>query len=124
FLDSGKAVGNADGGATLKEVFKSGLNLLLGLRIQRTGGFVQDEDGSVLYNGASDGEPLFLAAGKRDPFFANDSVVALRFLNDEFVGVGVAGGSFDFSVGCAGTAHGDVGPDSVVKQDGVLGDDG
>src|SRR5262245_27241560 len=47
FLNGGKAVGDADGGAALHEVVEGALDGALGFGVQRAGGFVEDEDGGV-----------------------------------------------------------------------------
>src|ERR1700733_8017147 len=57
-------VGYDDRGAALAERAQRLLDRLLGLRIERRGRFVEQDDRRVLEEGAGDGDALALAAGK------------------------------------------------------------
>ena len=74
-------------------------------------GFVQNQDRRIANDGARDRDPLPLAAGKRHAALADDGVVALRHLLDEFVRVGQFGGAQNLRAARSGLAVGDVLPD-------------
>lgn len=75
-LDGAESVHDGDGGAVLCGDFKGGLDDLLGLGVERGGGFVEEEDLGVSDQGAGDGDTLFLAAGQHDGFVADFGVEA------------------------------------------------
>ena len=76
--------------------------------------------GSVLEEGAGDGEALALAAGERLAALADDEVVAAGLAHDEPVRLGAAGGVLDLGVGGVGLADAQVLADRAVEQAGVL----
>ena len=92
-LDGAEAVGDDDGGAALGEFAQGGLDLLLGLGVDLTGGLIEDEDRRVAVNRPGDGQSLSLAAGERRASFAEDCVVAAGDVADELIGVRPAGGA-------------------------------
>ncbi len=57
-------------------------------RVQAGAGLVQDQDRRIADDGAGDGDPLPLAAGKRDAAFAENGVVAIGELFDKLMRVG------------------------------------
>src|ERR1035438_9839880 len=117
----GKPVRDDDDGAVLHQVGQRLLYQHFALRVQVAGGFVQDQDGRVLQQGARDGEALALAAGKLDAAVANHSLIAFREALDEIVGEGGFGGGADGILLYAFTAVGDVVGYGVVEQKGILG---
>jgi hypothetical protein len=64
-------------GAAFGDAVEFGLDRLLGLRIQRRGGFVEDQDRGVLQQRARDGDALFLAAGEFQAALAHFGGVAV-----------------------------------------------
>jgi hypothetical protein len=116
-------VGNGNHGFAGGEFFQRGLDHALALGIEGGGGFVEEEDGGVLQQGAGDGEALLLSAGKFAALVADDGFVALRLGQNKIVGVGLAGGFFDFILRGFRAAEADVVQDSVVEEKSVLGDD-
>src|ERR1017187_7547816 len=59
----GESVRDDERSAPAHERFQRFLNQALALRIQRAGGFIQNEDGGILQNRTRDGDALTLAAG-------------------------------------------------------------
>src|SRR5579872_6368197 len=57
-LDRGKAMGNGDSRASLDQLFQRRLNAPLGLRIQRTRRFIQQQIRSLAQEGARNGDTL------------------------------------------------------------------
>jgi hypothetical protein len=62
--DGREAVGDDEGGAVLHQVFEGLLHEFFGGRIEGARGFIKNEDGRVLEQGAGDGDALALAAGE------------------------------------------------------------
>src|SRR5215217_8246996 len=62
-LDGGQAVGDDQRGAALGQFHEGLLDGPLRFRVERGGGFVQDEDGWILDEHAGDGEALLLPTG-------------------------------------------------------------
>ena len=120
--DGGEAVRDGDDGFAGGEFFQGGLDHAFAFGVQRGGGFVQEEDRSVLQQGSGDGEALLLAAGELTPFVADDGFIALRLGKDEIVGESLAGGFFDLLLRGIRTPEEDVVVDGVVEKEGVLGD--
>lgn len=93
--EGGEAVGDSDSGAIVDENIQGVLDFFLGFDIDGGSGFVQDEDGRILEDGAGDGKSLFFAAGKLETAFADNSIIAVFFLDDKFVSAGGASGGED-----------------------------
>ena len=100
-FENGDAVGAANGrkpmrdhhhGAVLHQVGQRGLHQGFAFGIERRGGFVQNQDGRVLEDGARDGQALALAAGEPEALFADHRLVALRHVQDEVVRQRIARG--------------------------------
>src|SRR5258708_40320378 len=53
------------------------LDQRLRFRIEAGGGFIEDQDARIGQDGASDGNALFLSAGKLNAAFADDRVVLI-----------------------------------------------
>src|ERR1017187_7114628 len=116
----GKPVRDDDYGAVLHQVGQRLLYQHFALRVQVAGGFVQDQDGRVLEQGARDGEALALSAGEFGAAIANHGLVAFREALDEIVGESGLGGGADGSFRYALAAVGDVVGHGVVEQKRVL----
>ncbi len=89
-------------------------------RVQRRGGFVEDQDRRVLQQRARDRHALLLAAGQLQAALADHGVVALGRGRDEVVDVRRLGRRLDLGARRAGAAIGDVVFDRVVEQHRVL----
>jgi hypothetical protein len=116
-------MGDGDDGAARGEPLEGGLDFVLGLGIERAGGLIEKEDGSVLEKGAGDGQPLLLAAGDEAALVTDDGLVALGLGEDEIVRECLAGGVVDLLVGGIEAAVADVLEDGLVEEEGVLADD-
>ena len=112
-----EAVGDGDGGAAADQVFQGRLNFALGFGIDRGGGFVEDQDARVDQQRAGDRDALAFAAGEGLAALADEGIVAVGQLQDEFVGVGGAGGVDNLLPRGVGAAVGDVLGDGAVEQE-------
>src|SRR5262249_18338221 len=74
--DGMKTMSDHNGGTVLAEMLDCLLHLLLGLRVQRRGGLIQQNDRCVLDQRARDRDALALAAGKLSTMLADRRVVA------------------------------------------------
>ena len=79
----GKTVGDHDRSASLHQILQGRLDQLLAFGIQRTGGFIQDQNRSAGQNGAGNGDPLTLTSGKLDAAFTGDGIKTVRKLLDK-----------------------------------------
>ena len=82
----------------LHQVGEAELNFLFGDRIQRRSRFVEYQDRRVLEDRARDGDPLPLTAGKLYAALANQRLVTLFRLQDEFMGMRLLRRLDDFRV--------------------------
>ncbi len=73
----GEPVSDDKRSAPSHQGFQRFLNQPFALRIQRAGGFVENEDGGILQDRARDGDALTLATGEFDPAVAHQRGVAL-----------------------------------------------
>eukprot|EP00095_Tigriopus_kingsejongensis_P004295 maker-scaffold722_size106786-snap-gene-0.30 protein:Tk04295 transcript:maker-scaffold722_size106786-snap-gene-0.30-mRNA-1 annotation:"receptor-mediated endocytosis protein 6 homolog" len=96
------------------------LNHLLRFGIQGTGGLVEDEDGWILEESTSNGDPLLLPPAHRHPALPQDCVVLLRESPDEVVSVGGLGGLDDLVVLGRGTTIADVLHDRGGEENWLL----
>src|SRR5690348_6687020 len=119
----GEAVGDDDNGAAAHQVLQSRLHQSLGLAVQGGSGFVEDEDGGILEQGASNGNALALPAGQANAALADHGFVAFGQSFDEVVGQGCLGGFHYTLLGNSGLAVGDVVAHRVVEEHGFLGHD-
>src|SRR5690606_8375459 len=97
--DRAETVRDHERGAAAHELVERRLNLRLALAVERAGGFVQDEDGRVLEEGAGDGDALALSAGEGGAALADHGGVAFGQRLDEVGDVRAAGGGADLFVG-------------------------
>ena len=99
-LHGGEAVGNDERGAVLHQLFQRGLHQAFAFRVERRGGFVEQQDGAVGEERTGDGDALALTAGQAHAALPQVGVVALRQLAHEFIRVsGVAGSAHVFRAG-------------------------
>ena len=103
-IDHRNAIGMANGGQPMRnddhraprhQSFERQLHHPLAFRVKRTGGFVEQEYGTIRENSAGDGQTLALPAGQPHAAFAEITAVTLGQLVDELRGIG----------GLAGSAH-------------------
>jgi hypothetical protein len=78
--DGREAVGDDQGGAALEEPLDGVVDLLLALRVDLAGGFVEDEDRGVTQDRPGDREALLLPAGQRRAMLADLRVIAVGLL--------------------------------------------
>ena len=123
FQNRRKAVCDGDDRFAGGEVVNGLLNDFFALRVERGGGFIQQQDRRITQNGTGDGDALLLTAGEIAPAFTGDGIVAIADLLDEFMGMRFFGSGDDFRLGGIKAAIADVFTDGVVKQEGVLTDD-
>ena len=85
FEDGVETVGNGNDSFSLHELARGFFEQGFGFRVEAGGGFVEDEDGRVLEEGARERETLRLSAGETGAAFADDSFIFLRERFDELV---------------------------------------
>ena len=120
----GKAVSDDKRSAAFHQRFQRFLNQAFALRIQRTGGFIQDEDGRIFQNRARNGDALALAAGEFDAALAHQRGVTFGEGLDKVVRVCLAGGLFYFFLAGAWLAVSDVVRNAPAEEQHLLGDHG
>lgn len=91
-------MGDGDHRAPVHQLQNAVLNQVLGLAVQGGCGFIEDQDRSVLEEGARDGHPLAFAARKLHALLAHDGVVAAFARRDEVVAMGELRGLGQFVV--------------------------
>src|SRR2546428_713400 len=109
-----------DHGAALLETLQRLHNHCLGVRVDGARGLVQNEDRTVLQEGAGDGNALALAARELDPALTDLSIIALRKSDDELVGVRGPGGRDQFVPGGLRLRVADVFGDAGREEHRVL----
>ena len=82
--------------AVFAQRVKCALNSSFGLGVERTGGFIQDQNRRVFQNCPRNGDTLALAARQRRAAFTDHEVVTARLLRNEGVGLGQAAGVDNF----------------------------
>src|SRR4030042_3034531 len=85
--DRAEAVGDDEGRAVLRDFLDSLMDLRLTVGVDLAGCLVEDQDGWVLHNGASDDDPLELAAAESEALLADHRAVALGTPAAELMGV-------------------------------------
>ena len=115
-----QAVGDDERRAALHGLLHRGENFVLGVRIDRGGRIVEQQNRRIEQHGPGDRQPLPLPAGKIEAPFAEHRVVAVRQRGDEVVGGGDFGGLFDLGQRRLGMAEGDVGGDRVAEEERLL----
>src|ERR1035437_522577 len=119
-LHGGQTVGNDEGRASSDQCPHGFQYKRVRCRIERGGGFIQDENGGIFQKSARNRQPLALAAGEIGAALAQHRVVALRQSADEFIGFGGACRSFDLGPRCVGAAIGNVLGDRQREQKRLL----
>ena len=93
---------------------------LLAVRIDLTGGLVEDEDGRVADDRPGDGDPLALSARECRAAFADHRVVSVRHFGDELIDEGLSRGVGDLFGPGAPFPVGDIFSDGGVEDDRFL----
>lgn len=133
-LDGTQAMSDNDDGllAHSNQLVEGRLHLMLTLRVQGTGGFVQEENLRLADQSTSDGYTLLLPARKLDTSSSDKSLITIREklgVSDEIVDRGLLAGivkhiqevdlSLTFSVSIFNTVE-DVVSDGIVEENGLL----
>ena len=92
---SGEAVRDDQRRAVLHDIFQRRLHQNFVLGVERGGRLVEQQYGSVLQDGARNGEPLALAARQGHPALADGRVISLVEMADEFGRRRALGGGLD-----------------------------
>src|SRR5437773_1877390 len=93
------------------------LDLLLGFRIDGSGGLVEDQDARVVQDRAGDAHALPLAAAERLAALTDLCVVTVGLLDDEVVRVGGFGCGHDVLARGAWPGEGDVLEDRTAEEE-------
>ena len=120
----GEAVGDDQRCLAGHQAFEGVLDEAFAFAIERTGGFIEQQDGGIAQDGAGDGEALALAARQARAGFAEEAVDAIGELAQESVGMGGFSGGPDFGFGRVGAAIADVFEGAGGKDHGFLWHDG
>jgi hypothetical protein len=107
-------------GATGHEPFERLLHQGLGLIVERTGGFIEDENGRVLEKGPGDCHPLSLAATQFHATLTNAGLVPTRQGGDEVMSIGRSGRGLDFHQGGVEPGIGEVLANRTTKEHRLL----
>ena len=95
--DHAHAVRDHERGAVAGEFFEHLEDELLAFDVDLAGGFVEQQDFGIAEDRAGERDALPLAAGEAAAAGADERFVAVgQLFGDERVGVGCAGGGFDF----------------------------
>ena len=100
--------------------WKAICTLAFGGRIQGAGRLVEDEDRRVFQEDAGNRQPLALAAAEIGTAFADECLITLRLLQDEVVGLGLAGGPHHLFIRGIGPADLQVLLDSAEEEQTFL----
>ncbi|MNJ59822.1 hypothetical protein D3C77_555240 [compost metagenome] len=93
---------------------------MLALGIEGTGGFVQQQDRCIHQQCPSNGQALALTTRQSQPRITQVGLIALRQLQNEFMGMGTARRGFHLGVGSLGMSVADVLLDRPEEQRRVL----
>ena len=118
--DGGKAVRDDDGRAAFHELLQRPEKVTLGPGIQGGGGFIQDENRSILQECAGDRDALTLAAGEIHAAFAQRGVESLGQFQDEILRLGAAGRQPDLFLGRLRVSLRDVFANGGREEEGIL----
>ena len=113
-------MGNNDNRLTCKQTGERLLYHGLVLHVQARRRLVQQHDGRIFEQRASDGDALALAAGEFGAVLTDHGVVALRHAAHKLIAVGGTRGRKHFLIGGVTTPEADVSHHRVVKEQHVL----
>ena len=114
--EGAQAVGGDQGSAPRQEALQGGGYLRLGGGVQVGGGFVEQEQGGVLQEGARQGEALRLPAAEAGAALADGGIVTQRQAADELIGVCQGGGAPDIFHAGVRARQAEVGEQGIVEQ--------
>ncbi len=122
FENRRKTMRDSDDRFARREGVNGILHNFFALGVERGIGLIQQQDGRVTQNGAGDGNALLLTAGEIAAAFADDGIVTVADLFDEFMRMRLLRCGDDLRLGGIQAAIANVLTNSVVKQEGVLAD--
>jgi hypothetical protein len=123
-LHGTQAMRNSNRGAALGGLIQGGLYNLLGRRVQRGRGLVEQQDLGIAQEGSGNRQTLALAAGKQGALCADEGVEAFGEGEDELEDVCVGAGAADGVVGHVVAVGEDVFADGACVERRFLADDG
>src|SRR5690606_35317220 len=118
--DGRELVGNHDQGALATQTSQGLGNGSLVFGIQCGSGFVHQQNGGVLDQGAGNGDTLTLATGQAGPAFAYRGVQTFWQTGDDFADTGLFHRFHQFGLGCIRFAQADVVGNAACEQIIVL----
>ena len=119
-LQGGETLGDDEGGPAFAKSFHRLLDQPLRLRVHARRGVVQNQHARIHQERARDGDALALAAAERHAALANDRVVAVRQLADEFMRLRRARAFFNLRPRRLRPTVGDVLSDRRAEQESLL----
>src|SRR5262249_42733056 len=122
--DAGETVRNDERRTTDHQTLQGFLNEGFILRIDARQGFVEQEDGGVLEQSAGNRQTLALSTGETQTALADHGGIAVRQGHDKLMGVGGAGGGFQFLLGRVRLAKTEILSNCPVHEIRVLHDHG
>ncbi len=117
-------MGGHDNGAAYGQASQAGEHVGFGGGVEVARGFVQQQQGGVLQEGAGDGDALGLAAGYAMAAFADAGEEAGGKAGREFGDAGLAGGFLNLGGGGLGAGEADVVQDGAGEEGWLLADPG
>ncbi|MNG09811.1 hypothetical protein D3C84_932460 [compost metagenome] len=119
-LHRGQAMGDDQRGAPTHQGRQCLLDQVLALGIEGTGGLVQQQDRCIHQQRPGNGQTLALTTRQPQPCITQVGLIALRQLQDEFMGMGTARRGLYLGIGRLGTSVADVLLDRSEEQCRVL----
>src|SRR5579875_2799147 len=116
-------MGDGGGCGALHPAVQGLLELLFRLHIYGGGGLIENKDAGVVKDGSGNGDALPLATGDFGSSLSYHGVVAIRFSENELMGVGRLCGLHDLFKAGIRAPVGDVFGDGAVEEEWLLGND-
>src|SRR5258706_1407401 len=88
-------MGNDNGRSIIGQSFQGGLNGSLALVIQRTGCFVENENGRILQEDARNTQSLFLTSRQFHATLTDVRIIPIRQLRNKFMSIRFSGSFYD-----------------------------
>ncbi len=115
-----QAMGNDNRGTAVQQCAQGVLDQAFGQAVDIGSGLIQYQDARVGQDGPRNAEQLPLTDREVRGALLQAGVVAAWFGDNKVMGIGLAGGLFDFLVGGIGAAEADIAGDGAGKQERVL----